>query len=67
MAGALGVQLAGDAWYFGELLKKKTIGDPERTVVPEDICRANRLMYITSFMALIFFLALRGCMLAVLK
>ena len=67
MAGALGVQLAGDAWYFGELLKKKTIGDPERTVVPEDICRANRLMYITSFMALIFFLAFRGCMLAVLK
>ena len=27
MAGALDVQLAGDAWYFGELHKKKTMGD----------------------------------------
>ena len=26
MAGALQVQLAGDAWYFGELYKKPTIG-----------------------------------------
>ncbi len=27
-AGALQVQLAGDAWYFGVLHKKETIGDP---------------------------------------
>jgi len=26
MAGALGVQLAGDAWYFGELHHKPTLG-----------------------------------------
>ena len=30
MAGALRVQLAGDAWYFGKLYKKKTIGDDIR-------------------------------------
>ena len=30
-AGALDVQLAGDAWYFGVLHKKKTIGDPIRS------------------------------------
>ena len=30
-AGALGVQLAGDAYYFGKLYKKPTIGDPLRS------------------------------------
>lgn len=52
IAGALRVQLAGDAWYFGELYKKPTIGDPFRAVEPEDIVRANRLMYLTSALAL---------------
>lgn len=52
MAGTLRVQLAGDAWYFGELYKKPTIGDPFRAVEPEDIVRANRLMYLTSALAL---------------
>ena len=48
MAGALGVELAGDAWYFGELHHKPTLGDDSRPVEPEDIRRANRLMYWTS-------------------
>lgn len=52
MAGALRVQLAGDAWYFGKLYKKPTIGNPFRAVEPEDIVRANRLMYLTSALAL---------------
>jgi adenosylcobinamide-phosphate synthase len=30
-AGALNVQLAGDAYYFGKLVKKKTIGDNNET------------------------------------
>ena len=45
MAGALQVQLAGDAWYFGELYKKPTIGDPIRPVRREDIRAACRLEY----------------------
>lgn len=45
MAGALQVQLAGDAWYFGELYKKPTIGDPIRSVRREDIPAACRLEY----------------------
>ncbi len=49
-AGALGVQLAGDAWYFGQLYKKPTIGDARRSVEPEDIMRANRLLYGTSML-----------------
>ncbi len=44
-AGALHVQLAGDAWYFGQLYKKPLIGDADRPIEPEDIRRANRLLY----------------------
>lgn len=59
MAGALHVQLAGDAWYFGKRYKKKTIGDPIRAVEYEDIKRANRLLYVTSFFTILLFGALR--------
>ena len=54
-AGALGVQLAGDAYYFGELHKKEFIGDAVRSVENEDIRRANKLMYAGS--AVIFAVA----------
>ncbi len=47
-AGALEIQLAGDAYYFGKLLKKDTIGDDLRPIENEDIKRANVLMYVTS-------------------
>ncbi len=60
MEGALRVQLAGDAWYFGDLYKKPTIGDPFRAVEPEDIVRANRLMYLTSALALAVCVILRA-------
>ena len=59
MAGALHIQLAGDAWYFGKLYKKKTIGDAVRAVEYEDIRRANRLLYVTSFFTILLFGALR--------
>lgn len=49
-AGALRVQLAGDAVYFGKLVKKKYIGDGLREIEYEDIKRANMLMYITAFL-----------------
>ena len=49
-AGALRVQLAGDAVYFGKLVKKKYIGDGLREIEYDDIKRANRLMYITAFL-----------------
>lgn len=53
-AGALGVQLAGDAYYFGILQEKPTIGDDLRPVEAEDIKRANRLLYMTAALALVF-------------
>ena len=46
-AGALGIQLAGDASYFGKIVKKPYIGDALRKVEYEDIQRVNHLMYLT--------------------
>ena len=49
-AGALGLRLAGDASYFGKVVKKPFIGDRMRPTEPEDIPRANRLMYAASML-----------------
>ena len=59
-AGALGVELAGDAYYFGKLYKKKTIGDPLRPIEIEDIKKANNLLYISSFISLVICLIIRS-------
>ena len=58
-AGALGVQLAGPAYYFGQYYPKQTIGDALRPIEPEDILRANRMMYAESILALAIGLGLR--------
>ena len=50
-AGALGIQLAGDASYFGKVVKKPYIGDALRKVEYEDIRRVNRLMYLTAWIS----------------
>ena len=60
MAGALMVQLAGPAWYFGEYYDKPTIGDPLRPVEPKDILRANRMLYWGGFLSLILLCGLRA-------
>lgn len=60
MAGALDVQLAGNAWYFGKLYEKPTIGDPIRPVEVEDIRRANHLLYAAAVLGVLVFLAVRG-------
>ena len=58
-AGALRVRLAGDAVYFGEVYKKEFIGDALRPIEPEDIRRTERLMYVTAFLMLIVFGAVK--------
>lgn len=60
MAGALGVQLAGDAWYFGVKHEKPTIGDAKRPVELADIERSNRLMYVTAILTAVAVLGIRG-------
>ena len=58
-AGLLGLRLAGDAWYHGVLHKKKFIGDPVREIEPEDIPRVCRLLYLTAFLGLVVFGAVK--------
>ena len=58
-AGALGVQLAGNASYFGKLYEKPTLGDDIKPIEPDDIVRTNRLMYWSSVVAVIGLCALR--------
>ena len=53
VAGALGIMLGGDAFYFGELHKKATLGDDVRNPEAEDINRAIKLMYGSSALCLL--------------
>ena len=65
-AGLLGLQLAGDAWYHGELHKKKFIGDALREIEYEDIKRACHLLYVTAVLSLILFCGLKLLFLVVI-
>ena len=53
-AGAMGLQLAGDAQYFGRIVRKPFIGDNVREIEPFDIVRVNRLMTVASFIGFAF-------------
>lgn len=59
MAGALDIQLAGNAYYFGKLYEKPTIGDNIRPVESQDIQRANRLLYVSAAVAAGLFAGIR--------
>jgi adenosylcobinamide-phosphate synthase len=58
-AGALGVVLLGDTWYFGKLHHKEEIGDAVREIEIEDIPRTNRLLYVTVLLGTVLFLGIR--------
>ena len=66
-AGALGIQLAGDASYFGKIVKKPYIGDNVRAVEYEDIKRVNRLMYLTAWLSEIICLLILLVVYAVIR
>jgi adenosylcobinamide-phosphate synthase len=59
-AGALGVRLGGDAFYFGTLHHKPTIGDAVRPIKSADIRRAHQLLYVTAAFFLGMALLVRG-------
>ena len=52
--------LAGDAYYFGQLYHKKTIGDYIRPVEINDIRVMNRLMYVSAWIACIIMAVVKG-------
>ncbi len=54
-AGALHIELGGNASYFGKLYEKPTIGDPDRSIEQDDVARACRLMYGDSVFWLVVF------------
>lgn len=60
-AGALGIRLAGPASYFGKRYDKPYIGDDFRQPEPEDIRRANRILYVSGWLALVLGILIRGC------
>ena len=66
-AGALGIRLAGDAWYFGRKKEKPFIGDATREIERKDIFRANVLMYVTAFLVLLIGLILRVCIMLLIR
>lgn len=58
-AGALKVQLAGNAYYFGKLYEKETIGDAVRPVEAKDIKRAGNLALVTAILTILLSGAIR--------
>ena len=62
-AGAMHIQLVGNAYYFGKLYEKPTLGDPDRAVEYEDIPRVNRLLYATAILSLVVFGLVKGIVL----
>ena len=58
-AGALGIRLAGDAYYFGKLHKKEYIGDAIREIEVEDIKRANRLLYMCAVLSFVLLMGIK--------
>ena len=58
-AGALHIQLGGDASYFGKIVKKAAFGDPMRRVDRTDILAAVDLMTAASVLAVVLLCAIR--------
>lgn len=58
-AGALHIQLAGDASYFGQKMEKPFIGEPDRPIDRNDIARSERLMTAASLIMLALGIAVR--------
>jgi len=54
MAGALGVRLGGPSTYFGRLVDKPFIGEPDSPLAAEKYRQAIRLLYATSMLMAAF-------------
>ncbi|MGL5417012.1 MAG: adenosylcobinamide-phosphate synthase CbiB [Clostridium sp.] len=63
IAGMLGVQLGGDNYYFGKLVKKQTIGNKNKKIKIKDLYNVNKVLIIVSYLGLIISLLLRGVIL----
>ncbi len=59
VAGALGVQLGGVNYYFGQPSERPQMGDPLQPLERRHILHANRLMLLSSLFALVAFVGIR--------
>ena len=59
VAGALGIQLGGNAIYFGQMVAKPTIGDRRQPISAVHIRQANRVMLVSAILAVVVFIAAR--------
>ncbi len=57
-AGALHIELAGPASYFGRRVEKPTLGDGDRPIERADVRRTSGLMYGASILVLLLFEAI---------
>jgi adenosylcobinamide-phosphate synthase len=62
-AGLLGVRLGGDNIYFGEVVKKPTIGDKTRELGRDDIKRTIEIMYRAEFLLMALYILITGVVL----
>lgn len=53
VAGALGIRIGGTNVYFGQVVEKPTIGDPDKPLEIRDITGTVRIMYIASLLTLV--------------
>lgn len=66
-AGALGIRLAGNAYYFGRLVEKPYIGDEGRSIEAEDIKRSCKLMYATELITVLVSVLFMGIVLYIVR
>lgn len=64
VAGLLGIQLGGDNRYFGQILKKPTIGEMKNDLVPEDIRDTISIMYGSEILVMLFSVVVTAIVLA---
>ena len=50
VAGSLGIQLGGENRYFGEIVRKPTIGDAAKKIDRSDVKKAWVIMFFSSFL-----------------
>lgn len=60
VAGALGIQLGGDNNYFGEIIKKPTIGDKINTLNESHIKKTVVLMYSAEILFILLYMLIQS-------
>lgn len=66
-AGALGLRLAGGAFYFGKWVEKPFIGDDIREIEVKDVLKSHRILFVSSLICMAVCMAFTFCVLMFIK